>query len=207
VPVGPHEPAPQKSFAVPWSAHEGAGVGSRRRRRLWSISKGDSPAAGLRPPRSSSEGCALQIALTALGDHYPSEAWAWIWSAASPPSNWHGNGPYFYYAATSTGPYYYYVPGTLTYASLFDLTRADVGPEFDPASRTRSGGALASGNLSRSVTSRAHTSKLASWPIPSQRNVYPRLGFRPRGRAALLLLPRVDCAFPVVGLLLLRPVA
>jgi hypothetical protein len=41
--------------------------------------------------------------LTALGDHHPLEAWAWIWSAASPPSNWHGSGQDFYYTARTSG--------------------------------------------------------------------------------------------------------
>ena len=42
-------------------------------------------------------------ALTALGDHHPSEAWAWIRSAARPPSNWYDSGPGFHFAARAPG--------------------------------------------------------------------------------------------------------
>ena len=45
-----------------------------------------------------------RTALTALGDHHTSEAWAWIRSAARPPSNWYDSGLGFHFAARAPGP-------------------------------------------------------------------------------------------------------
>ena len=63
--------------------------------------------------------------------------------------------------------------GTSAYASLFDLSWADFGPEYDPALRTRWGGMFGAGIRSRSVTTRVHSPILAGWPSPSHRAIFP----------------------------------
>ena len=129
----------------------------------------------------------FRYALTALGDHYPSEAWAWNRSAASPPSNWHGNGHDLLRFEDL---------GTSAHASLFDLRWADSGLGYDSALRTCCGGMFGAGIRSRSVTTRssADSSRMAfsfaTGHLPRCSN-FVFLG--------LLLLLRVDRPFPASG--------